>query len=286
MTRDKIMGELLDHLWGVAEERSRAYPDEEFRLRGLWDLDIRFQPTPEERLFKYTTAIAQTRGQGCCYAPPDYSVSFDPELFRKDARDIEFTDQFIEIAVLDAIYASFDYSAAKTYELRGDPTEKSRQRTDILLQEIQKSVEGIEDPSLLNIGVLGNVISELAATDITTYATDMDPEILGTEVHGVTIEEPTKNGDRLANVDTALVTGMTLATESLGAIIERANKYDTDLILFAETGSNFAKEYCSLGVDVVVREPFPFYIFQGVSEIEVLYPEVGQEKKEWQRISQ
>jgi hypothetical protein len=40
--------------------------------------------------------------------------------------------------------------------------------------------------------------------------------------------------------------------------------------MFAETGANFGEEYCrTIGVDVVVSEPFPFYIFQGVTRIEI-----------------
>jgi hypothetical protein len=42
------------------------------------------------------------------------------------------------------------------------------------------------------------------------------------------------------------------------------------LLLFAETGANFGEEYCrTMGIDTVVSEPFPFYIFQGTSTIEV-----------------
>jgi hypothetical protein len=52
--------------------------------------------------------------------------------------------------------------------------------------------------------------------------------------------------------------------------VDEAQKAGTKLLLFAETGANFGEEYCrSIGVDAVVSEPFPFYIFQGVSTIEV-----------------
>jgi hypothetical protein len=63
---------------------------------------------------------------------------------------------------------------------------------------------------------------------------------------------------------------MTLATDSLDLIISEARQAGTKLLIFAETGANFGEEYCrTLGVDTVVSEPFPFYIFQGLSTIEV-----------------
>ena len=52
--------------------------------------------------------------------------------------------------------------------------------------------------------------------------------------------------------------------------IEAARESDTRLLVFAETGAFFGPEYCrTVGIDTVVSEPFPFYIFQGVSRIEV-----------------
>ena len=63
---------------------------------------------------------------------------------------------------------------------------------------------------------------------------------------------------------------MTIATDSLELIVEEARKAGTKLLIFAETGAYFAEEYCrTIGVDAVVSEPFPFYIFQGASTIEV-----------------
>ncbi|MGD8628540.1 MAG: hypothetical protein PVH52_05625, partial [bacterium] len=65
-------------------------------------------------------------------------------------------------------------------------------------------------------------------------------------------------------------TGMALTTDALGDIIDVCKQHDTRLVIFAETGAHFGEEYCrTLGVDSVVSEPFPFYIFQGMSRIEI-----------------
>jgi outer membrane protein assembly factor BamB len=78
------------------------------------------------------------------------------------------------------------------------------------------------------------------------------------------------SGSVLVDGDLAIVTGMTIFNDSLEEIVEVAQSRGTKLLMFCETGANFAEEYCrSIGVDTVVSELFPFYIFQGTSTIEV-----------------
>jgi hypothetical protein len=68
--------------------------------------------------------------------------------------------------------------------------------------------------------------------------------------------------------DLAVVTGMTLASNTLADIIAVANSSGTPIVLVAETGAWFAPEYRdAYGIHSVVAEPFPFYIFSGPSEI-------------------
>lgn len=62
---------------------------------------------------------------------------------------------------------------------------------------------------------------------------------------------------------------MTLATDTLDQILEAAQENDTRVLVFAETGANLGEALCRLGVDTVVGEPFPFYIFHGTSQINV-----------------
>ncbi len=63
---------------------------------------------------------------------------------------------------------------------------------------------------------------------------------------------------------------MTLTTHAAGDIVDVCREHDTKVVMFAETGANFGEEYCqTIGIDAVVSEPFPFYIFQGMSRIEI-----------------
>jgi len=123
---------------------------------------------------------------------------------------------------------------------------------------------------VVNVGVVGNVIRALKNEGCEVMASDMEPEMVGTTVHDTLVQDGTKTFDLVRDADLAIVTGMTIATDSLGLIIEEARTHNTRLLVFAETGANLGQEYCrTLGVDTVVSEPFPFYIFQGKSRIEV-----------------
>jgi len=126
-----------------------------------------------------------------------------------------------------------------------------------------------KNPKVVNVGAIGNFIKELRQRDIEVFATDFHSSLVGETLHGVQIEHGGGTLEYVKKCDLALVTGMTLATGTLESIIKTAGDCGTKLVMFCETGANFAEEYCKYGVDVVVSEPFPFYAFQGVSKIEV-----------------
>ncbi|MFD7498957.1 hypothetical protein ACFV8T_42915 [Streptomyces sp. NPDC059832] len=62
---------------------------------------------------------------------------------------------------------------------------------------------------------------------------------------------------------------------TLEELIEAAAEHDTRLVIFAVTGCHFAEEYCrTFGVDTVVAEPQPQYLFQGPSTLEICRKDV------------
>jgi uncharacterized UPF0146 family protein len=158
------------------------------------------------------------------------------------------------------------------HQLLGTPIEKTASRTAVILDEAKRLVSliGKSCPRVVNVGVVGNVIRELKTCGYHVLATDLERDLVGTTVHGVPVEDGTRTFDYVRDSDLAIVTGMTIATDSLELIVEEARKAGTRLLVFAETGANFGDEYCrTIGIDSVVSEPFPFYIFQGASTIEV-----------------
>ena len=79
------------------------------------------------------------------------------------------------------------------------------------------------------------------------------------------------HGDRtlplLEDADLAIVTGMTITTQTIDSILEVCRTHNTKVILFAETGANLGSYYLQEGADVFLGETYPFYIFNGQSEI-------------------
>jgi len=253
-----------------AFERMAKAPPEDFLVRGIWKVELAFKPNPAERTFKYTFWLAMTRGQGCCYCTGDDQRG--RELVGHDVRELVTEKTCISIAALDSLYATLERRPAASYQLVGTPIEKTDARTEIILHEAERLVSGIcaRPARVVNVGLVGNIVRDLVARGYDVRASDMERDTVGTKVHGVLVEDGTRTFDLVRESDLAIVTGMTIATDSLELIVEEARKAGTKLLVFAETGANFGEEYCrSIGVDTVVSELFPFYIFQGTSTIEV-----------------
>ncbi len=253
-----------------ALDRLVGAPDEDFRVRGMWKVELAFKPNPAERTFQYTFWIAMTKGQGVCYCTGD-----DPrgrELVGGDARELVKEKTCISIAALDSLYASLPRQPAAVHHIAGNSIEKTKPRTEIILAEVERLLAGVSGrcPRVVNVGVVGNLLRDLRVKGYDVCASDLERDIIGSTVHGVEIQDGTKTFDLVGQADLAVVTGMTIATDSLELIVEEARKAGTKLLVFAETGANFGEEYCrTIGIDTVVSEPFPFYIFQGASTIEV-----------------
>jgi len=254
-------------------KKSAHLKDEDFIIRGLWKVDLAFKPNQDERTFRYNFLVAQTVGQGSCYCDKDLEIN--EGLMGRDAREIISEMSCYEIALLDSIYASIPRSPAEVIELAGNSIDKAVKRGAVIVSEVERQLGCLTTDcpaktTVINIGVVGNLIKALKTKNYNVIATDLDPKIVGKEIHGVRVEDGSRNFRYLRDADLAVITGMTLTTDALNDIVHVCQDNDTRLVMFAETGANFGEEYCqTIGVDVVVSEPFPFYIFQGLTRIEI-----------------
>ncbi len=265
---------LVDALQERLIDRSEAMDEEPFILHGLWEMDLAFCPHVGERTFQYHVKIAQTVRQGACYCFDD-GRTLDADLIGEDARYIRANDECFRIAILDAAFAALKDDAAREFYLEGTASEKAAQRADIVVKEVLAQIEGRSDrPSLVNVGVIGTILEKLRRYDVDLYATDLEPALVGQRLSGVRVQDGERYTlEHVARCDVALVTGMTLANNSLEEILRVARRNQTKVVLFNETGAWFAQELCdNFGVDAVIAEPFPFYIFEGQSLIRVHRP--------------
>jgi hypothetical protein len=120
---------------------------------------------------------------------------------------------------------------------------------------------------VVNVGAVASIIAELQSWGHAVTATDLDPSLVGKQICGIEVISGVRTAEVVAESDVAVVTGMTVSNGTIDNIIEAARGSGTQIIMFAESGASFAGVYLSQGIDCVISERFPFYIFQGASEI-------------------
>ena len=249
-------------------------PDEAMRIEGSWLLNLNYQPFIGERLFEYDVALVQVQATGAAYsAYGSLDKSELNSLVGNDARKM-ITEEYspVNIALLDAMFASLSPEADEEFLISGKG--KADQRADIICNEVQNMSRKKlipECPEVVNIGAIGCIIEKLREQDMLVTASDLDENIIGKELCGVRIADGALHTEELvAKADLALITGMTISNGSLPKLISLAKENNTKIMIIAETGAGFGRAYCDLfDIDVVVSEPYPFYIFNCHSQISI-----------------
>lgn len=259
--------DVLKHLEQTAKRKAKNLSKDEALIRGLFQFDLLFKPSPKERTFSYKVVTAECLAQGSCYTYED--VRLNKALMGKDAREVEPEYRSVKIAILDALYGGMNRNITHSFYLGGTAKQKAFPRAEIVFFEACRLLDSLTGKKIVNVGVVGEFVPPFKKKGAELYLTDMDPTLVGETIHGVLVEGKDQTIPRVRESDVAIVTGMTVSTNTLGEILAVAREHDTKIIMFAETGANFGEELCRLGVDVVVGEPFPFYIFQGESRIDI-----------------
>lgn len=266
------MDSTLDDLRAIVAERGRSVPDDDFAIRSLWRVDHRSQPTPYERFMVYSFVMAQTVRQGCSYA--DFgSVRIGPwtdALIGRDAREVRGLSVEEDIAILDAAFGALPRQPDETHVIDGLPTGKALRRAELIVAETMRLLTRGGGRRVAQVGVMGNLIHYLRGADIELTASDFDPDLIANGILGVPVVSGDESPRLVAESDVALVCGETLASQTLGELVSVAHEHGTKLVVFAVTGCHFAQEYCrTFGIDTVVSEPQPQYLFQGSSTLEI-----------------
>lgn len=242
-------------------------------IKGIWSVDCLYNPENNGRIFNYKFLVSQTMcGQGCAYS---INSSYDPQqllqLLGRDFLKCNITDVALLISLIDSVYRSRN-SAIDCEQQYMDATssEKLRWRTEIIFQESQKILGKDPNKKVVNVGVVGDIIRKFIQEGYTVLGTDFDKNIVGSTLFGrANIYDGTETNKLISEADLAIVTGMTISTQTLDGIIETAKTHNTKLIIYAETGANLAPYYLEEGVDCYISEEFPFYIFNGNSKIKI-----------------
>ena len=264
---------MLNTLKEYILSETAALPADSMRIEGSWLLHLNYQPFAKERLFQYDVALVQVQATGAAYAARDgiHKSELD-SMVGKDAREM-LKDEYcpVNIALLDAMYGSIHPKSNQDFLISGN--DKASQRADIICSEVQNMIKGnlIPDrPKVVNVGAIGCIIDKLKQQQMDVTASDLDPGLIGHELSGVKIVDGVHTEEMVAESDLAVVTGMTISNGSLPNILDIAKANDTKLMIVAETGAGLGRAYCDLfDIDVVISEPYPFYIFKCHSQISI-----------------
>ena len=256
-----IRSGLVDDLRSSIAKHKDEYNSDDLIIRGVWTTRYWLKLLNESTPFELQYLLVQTRAIGCCY----YSVSTEFEMPNPSCIGAsalaEFSDPALEIAALDAAYGALPVPGA-LHVLSGENFEKARSRASLIHGEAMRLLpSGSKVHRVGLVGVVGELLHQFRVSPgIEILATDYASYLADKKMEGVTIKWGEETKDMVAKVDVAVVTGMTLANGSLAGIIDVARRAGTKLVLFAETGHNFASMYLELGVHTVISEEFPFYL--------------------------
>jgi hypothetical protein len=265
---------IIDNLVETAKKHTMMFDSSKLAVREFWKNQYILQLTDNESPFNLKYILIRTECQGSCYVE-NFDENINEEILGKNLLELPVKSQGVMIAYIDSLFATIIRKPDDEYVLTGSNTAKVSKRSEIVCSETLKLLDNKTPKNgkrftILNVGVVGGFLHRLTMNSaFEVNACDFYAKIVGTIIHGVKVENGTKEnssiiGERtlemIAESDLALVTGMTLATNTLDDIIEVAKVNNTMLLIFAETGANFAEEYCKMGVDVVISEPYPFYM--------------------------
>lgn len=240
-------------------------------VKGLWNTRCLYNPANNGRIFDCNFIVSQTKGQGCAYS---VTTPNEDELYKvigKDFLDAHIDNYALLVSLLDSLYPSIcDMQPNRKYIFDNISEEKMKERTNIIYNEAKNLLGDVRNKKVVNVGVVGDIIKKFVEGGAETVGTDYDQVIVGRKLFNeAEIFDGSNTLDMVEEADLAIVTGMTIVTKAIDDIIECCNKNNTKLIIFAETGANLYQYYINAGADVFVSEPFPFYIFNGVSTINV-----------------
>lgn len=252
-----------------------SLPSEKRVIRGAWTLKIAFQPDAGERLFQYDVSIIQIEEQGAAYS---FAGGADHETLKtfinRDAAGcLPEKPDAAGVAILDALCGSVKARPSSSVRIEGTSREKAVSRAGIISSEVKLIAERLKKPAarICNVGAIGNIVKALSEAGHTVSVTDLEQDIIGTDLHGSTVLDGSRHTlSAVAESDIAVVTGMTFANGALDEISSAAREAGTKIVLVAETGAWVGRRFIEeAGVETVISEPFPYYIFSGASTINV-----------------
>lgn len=235
------------------------------RVYGLWKIDCKFNPNGE-RCFNYKIIVIKTKYQGAAYYVDNINEFDSESIVGSKISEIKIEHNGLLLAILDSLAPR--RRPDTVINLQGDSISKSVERAEIIARYAEMLIEESninKKIDFINVGVVTLLMKNLIRKGYIVKGSDFDKSIIDDkDVFG---GEHTLELVKQARV--AIVTGMTMTNGTIMDILKVARDSGTKVIMFNETGAGLNTFLLDLGVDIIISEPFPFYIYDGNTTIEV-----------------
>ena len=195
-----------------ALKRAASLAADRFRLTSFWCIDYFRQQVSEERKTRYTTAPRPIRELRNCLRShfrarrqtTTLSIGEDSREILKDRRlrnDIDRT------ALIDLVMGQVSPAAGQQVVLDQTLRDKYARRSRLFADEADSytAAEGYRVRSreinlaFLSVGATAGAIGALVSCGFAVAATDMDPDVVGQNLGGVTVCDERENGKTYRN---------------------------------------------------------------------------------------
>lgn len=248
---------------------SALTPSEHFQIAAIYQTRLLFRPVALESPHLERFVVVQAKNSGVSFGLTEEDEADLSSLLGADCRYVSAGPLPLQIACLDAGYAALHRPPYVTRVVSGDLAPKAAARARIVAAEVFALLP-CQETYVHCVGAVGSIIEVLRIGGAHVTVTDLDPQVVGTTLAGVYIEDGRElNDERIDSANLVLVTGMTLANGTFEGLMNRLRQSGKPVVVFAQSAANIFPHLLDCGISTVISEPYPFYLLPGDSTIDI-----------------
>ena len=155
----------------------------------------------------------------------------------------------------------------KAVVCHGTVADKALIRANFLADCLEGFSYATPNRAILLIGYVGAFVEIFAGRGFPVYVSDLDYSDKNWSNKKATFVSSSKLATIIPKMGVVVATGMTLWNNTLDSLLHACKNTNVPLVLFAETGASLCPLMIKHGVQAVLSEPFPFYVFGGSTEL-------------------
>ena len=231
--------------------------------------EMTFSPTESDAIYHDRMVVVSTDdGTGVCGCP-HRDIDLDVPSFMDAVDKFDSNSHScLQIALVDAIMTRNCPTPTGRAIIDGPIPSKAVRRASLIVDSVTRLCRAGQGRVVM-VGAVGSVIQQLKDARLDLSVTEMDDRLIGSEVAGVLVMDGAQTTHLIEEADVAVVTGMTIATETLGSTLEASRNGNTPLVFYAQTGSNILSTVEFPMPTTILQESFPPYMWPGRSCVSI-----------------